>query len=203
MRFLAALFLCVLRPRRSWTELTNYLARLGADIRLQSVPSGARANAHLVLGPEHGALIRRSRDSAKKRFFVTSHGDDPPSPYHLWRVYPPAKITREGHRSRRRSGRRGAFAPPAAPCPRSHRRARQRRARCGRSPGSSTPCASIAAAAPRHAQASVLATSLRQSSGAARFTKAPARQARGGGHAAAGAGGRAVRRAQHCACVSP
>jgi phosphatidylserine/phosphatidylglycerophosphate/cardiolipin synthase-like enzyme len=56
-----------------WTELTNYLACLGSDIRREPSPAGARANAHLVLGPEHGALVRRARDSAKQRLFVTSH----------------------------------------------------------------------------------------------------------------------------------
>ena len=56
-----------------WTELTNYLACLGSDIRKESIPSGPYANAHLVLGPEHGAMVRRARDFARRRLFVTSH----------------------------------------------------------------------------------------------------------------------------------
>ena len=56
-----------------WTELTNYLACLSADIRLESIPNGPRALAHLVLGPEHGAMVRRARDLAERRLFVTSH----------------------------------------------------------------------------------------------------------------------------------
>jgi hypothetical protein len=69
----------------------------------------------------------------------------------------------------------------AAPCPRSHRRARQRRARCGRSPGSSTPCASIAAAAPR----------------APRGSRGRARSCRANGRS------RASRRNSQVACAAP
>jgi cardiolipin synthase A/B len=56
-----------------WTELTSYLASLAINVRRESVPSGARGNAHLVLGPEHGAMVRRARDTVKNRIFVTSH----------------------------------------------------------------------------------------------------------------------------------
>jgi cardiolipin synthase len=56
-----------------WTELTNYFARLAADVRKEAVPSGSRANAHLILGPQHGAIVRKARDEVKRNLFVTSH----------------------------------------------------------------------------------------------------------------------------------
>jgi len=56
-----------------WTELTSYLASLGSDIRSERPSGGPRASAHLVLGADHGVMVRRARDSARKRIFVTSH----------------------------------------------------------------------------------------------------------------------------------
>lgn len=60
-------------PDGHWTELTNHLARLSLDVRRQPVPSGARGEASLVLGPSHSAYVRMARDKATKRVFVTSH----------------------------------------------------------------------------------------------------------------------------------
>jgi cardiolipin synthase len=56
-----------------WTDATNYFARLGSDIRRETAPSGARAEANLVLGPDHAAYVRQARDTAERRLFVTSH----------------------------------------------------------------------------------------------------------------------------------
>jgi cardiolipin synthase len=56
-----------------WTSLTNYLARLANDVRAEFSPPGAQGYAHLVLGPDHGAMVRRARDELKRRAFVTSH----------------------------------------------------------------------------------------------------------------------------------
>jgi phosphatidylserine/phosphatidylglycerophosphate/cardiolipin synthase-like enzyme len=56
-----------------WTQLTSYFARLAADVRREAPPAGSRANAHLILGPQHGAIMRQARDTAKKSLFVTSH----------------------------------------------------------------------------------------------------------------------------------
>lgn len=56
-----------------WTELTNYFARLAADVQKEDAPLGARAHAHLVLGPQHGAIVRKARDAVEKSLFVTSH----------------------------------------------------------------------------------------------------------------------------------
>ncbi len=56
-----------------WTELTNDFARLASSVKHESAPSGPRADAHLVLGPEHGAFVRFARDNAERRLFVTSH----------------------------------------------------------------------------------------------------------------------------------
>ncbi len=56
-----------------WTELTSDLARWAEDVRLHPSPGGAKASATLVCGPEHAHFMRRARDEARSRIFVTSH----------------------------------------------------------------------------------------------------------------------------------
>lgn len=56
-----------------WTELTSDLARWSQEVRLHPSPGGAKAAVTLVHGPQHAHFIRRARDEAKSRIFVTSH----------------------------------------------------------------------------------------------------------------------------------
>jgi cardiolipin synthase len=56
-----------------WTDLTTELARLGHEIRRHPAPGGPRAEAALVLGPQHAHYVRQARDTAQRRIVVTSH----------------------------------------------------------------------------------------------------------------------------------
>jgi phosphatidylserine/phosphatidylglycerophosphate/cardiolipin synthase-like enzyme len=56
-----------------WTDLTNELARLSHRTRIRPMPNGPRAEAALVLGPQHSHYVHCARDDAKSRIFVTSH----------------------------------------------------------------------------------------------------------------------------------
>lgn len=57
----------------NWTSLTNELAKLASHVQHHRIPSGGRASVSLILGPQHVTFVRKARDEAKSRLFVTSH----------------------------------------------------------------------------------------------------------------------------------
>lgn len=56
-----------------WKPLTIRLATMAREVRGHPALAGARLNASLVLGAQHGHFVREARDHAVKRIFVTSH----------------------------------------------------------------------------------------------------------------------------------
>lgn len=56
-----------------WTELTNDLARMAADVGAAKTPVNTRAELNVVIGPQHAQYVREARDAAQRRLFVTSH----------------------------------------------------------------------------------------------------------------------------------
>lgn len=56
-----------------WTELANEFAKLAVEIRSQKPQPGSKAKVSLVLGAQHAFFMRKARDSAKERIFITSH----------------------------------------------------------------------------------------------------------------------------------
>lgn len=60
--------------RGHWTDLTNNLAALSANLRSSkhSIVSG-NAYARIVIGSDHPQMVRRARDESQHRIFVSSH----------------------------------------------------------------------------------------------------------------------------------
>ena len=60
--------------RGHWTDLTNNLAALSANLRSsgRSVVSGS-AYAQVVIGSDHPKMVRKARDESQHRIFVSSH----------------------------------------------------------------------------------------------------------------------------------
>lgn len=56
-----------------WTELTSEFARMSGEANRQPIPGGPRGDLTLVLGPQHAQYVRKARDNAAERLFVTSH----------------------------------------------------------------------------------------------------------------------------------
>lgn len=56
-----------------WKPLTVHLATLAREVRARPRLAGARTDACLVLGAQHGHFVREARDHAVKRIFVVSH----------------------------------------------------------------------------------------------------------------------------------
>ncbi len=56
-----------------WTDLTNDLARMAADVRRQKISAITRGELNLIIGPQHAQYVREARDAAQRRIFVTSH----------------------------------------------------------------------------------------------------------------------------------
>ena len=56
-----------------WTSLTNELAGMANRMRSAPSPVGARAQASIVLGPQHAQYVRQARDDAKHSITVLSH----------------------------------------------------------------------------------------------------------------------------------
>lgn len=59
--------------RGIWTDLTNDLAALAANLRVNRPTANGRACAQVVIGPHHVELIRQARDKSQNRIFVVSH----------------------------------------------------------------------------------------------------------------------------------
>lgn len=57
----------------NWTNFTGDLAALSAHIVGLKRPPVGQAHVGVVLGPQHADLVRKARDEAKSRIFVTSH----------------------------------------------------------------------------------------------------------------------------------
>ena len=56
-----------------WTELTNEMGALAADLRSRAKAIAGRAKAEVVIGGRHAELVRQARDESRKRMFVVSH----------------------------------------------------------------------------------------------------------------------------------
>jgi cardiolipin synthase len=56
-----------------WKPITVELAALAREVRSRPKLAGARTDACLVLGAQHGHCVRMARDQARKRIFVASH----------------------------------------------------------------------------------------------------------------------------------
>ena len=56
-----------------WTDLTNELGALAANLRSRAKPTTGRARAEIVLGTGHAELVRQARDESRTRMFVVSH----------------------------------------------------------------------------------------------------------------------------------
>lgn len=56
-----------------WTELTSEFARMSGDANRLPIPGGPRGDLTIVLGPQHAQYVRKARDTAVDRLFVTSH----------------------------------------------------------------------------------------------------------------------------------
>ena len=56
-----------------WTPLTISLSTWAREVRSRPPLMGARLQASLVFGAQHGQLVREARDNAKRRIFVASH----------------------------------------------------------------------------------------------------------------------------------
>ncbi len=59
--------------RGIWTELTNNLAALAANLRSLKHTSDGRGHAQIVIGSRHTELVRMARDESQREIFVTSH----------------------------------------------------------------------------------------------------------------------------------
>lgn len=60
--------------RGHWTDLTNNLAALSANLRSSkhSIVSG-NAYAKIIIGSDHPHMVRKARDESQRRIFVSSH----------------------------------------------------------------------------------------------------------------------------------
>jgi cardiolipin synthase A/B len=56
-----------------WVRLTSDLVALAARQRARPAGPPSRAEVSVILASQHGDVIRRARDTAIKRIFVTSH----------------------------------------------------------------------------------------------------------------------------------
>ena len=56
-----------------WTDLTNELGALAANLRSRAKSTPGRARAEIVLGAGHAELVRQARDESRARMFVVSH----------------------------------------------------------------------------------------------------------------------------------
>ncbi|WIG54571.1 MAG: hypothetical protein OJF61_000357 [Rhodanobacteraceae bacterium] len=56
-----------------WSDVTNELMRLAAQIAMLPASKGSNATASVVIGAHHNRFVLEARDSAKSRIFVTSH----------------------------------------------------------------------------------------------------------------------------------
>ena len=60
-------------PYGHWSELTDNLAGIAANLRRAPRPKGHCIKAALVLGADHVAYMRKARDCAERRIVVASH----------------------------------------------------------------------------------------------------------------------------------